>query len=172
MSVAPVVEGYEDYKMVLCDDPEDKTCEMDMQELCPSGFHLCTHLEFWTLNDNWKGELNATSIYHKGRPIGEIYCRENGGTAGQFTLGESFYTHSHSKLSFDTKKNNWFASSRPSCNAYENDYGCDQKGAIALCCSHNPKCGNGLVEAPMEECDDGNNNNEDQCLNSCTFRVQ
>ena len=155
--------------MVLCDDREDKTCEMDMQELCPSGFHNCTRLEFRTLNDNWKGEFNISGS-HKGRPIGEIYCRGYSGDAGHFTLG---FRDGSSKLSFDTEKNQGLGSSRCPCNNYENTgKACNDKGAIALGCSHNPKCGNGLVEAPLEECDDGNNNNEDQCLNSCTFRVQ
>merc|ERR1719244_1670227 len=158
VSEAPVVEGYENFKMVLCDDLQDKTCERDMEILCPSGFHLCTHLELGTLNDNWEEKFNISGRQSNGRPLGEIYCRGDSGNAGHFTLG--YGTGGNTDLSFDTKKNNWFGSSRPSCNAYDNgSTDCNEKDAKALCCSQNPKCGNGVVEAPMEECDDGNDNN-------------
>ena len=30
------------------------------------------------------------------------------------------------------------------------------------------RCGDGVVEAGEEACDDGNNNNDDQCQNDCT----
>jgi len=165
VSQAPVVEGYENSKMVLCDDPKDETCERDMQTICPSGFHLCTHLEFWTLNDNWNETFTPPA-----RPIGEIYCRKNGNGAGHFTLG---WGTAETGLTFDYNLRVWFGSTRPSCDKWGNGKDdCDQKDAIALCCSNNPKCGNGVVEAPMEECDDGNANNEDECLDSCTFRLQ
>ena len=163
LSQAPAVKGYESYKMVLCDDLEDKTCERDMQMLCPSGFHLCTHLEFWALNDNWEGNFNASE-----RPIGEIYCGQDSWSAGHFTL----MYQDESELSFDYPRNSSYSSSRPSCSKFLNNIDCNHKEAIALCCSRNPGCGDGVVEAPLEECDDGNTNNEDQCLNSCVFRIQ
>ena len=130
-----------------------------MQTLCPVGFHLCTYLEFWSLNDNW-----SDSFDDKDRPVGEIYCRGSSGNAGHFTLFGK-------ELSIDIKKNHGFGSSRPECNQLYGGRSCNEKHVTALCCSANPKCGDGVVQAPLEECDDGNSSNNDDCLNSCTFRV-
>ena len=135
-----------------------------MQTLCPVGFHLCTYLEFWSLNDNW-----SDSFDDKDRPVGEIYCngKFGGAGAGHFTLGLG----GGNALSKDFTKNNWFGSSRPECNQLYGGRSCNEKHVTALCCSANPKCGDGVVQAPLEECDDGNSSNNDDCLNSCTFRV-
>ena len=64
--------------------------------------------------------------------------------------------------------NCYFGSSRPSCTA---SYGCNEQIAFALCCAPNPLCGNGRVDSPEEECDDGNTNDADDCLRSCTWRL-
>jgi cysteine-rich repeat protein len=39
-----------------------------------------------------------------------------------------------------------------------------------MCCSANPLCGNGVVDSVEENCDDGNSNDGDSCLNVCDNR--
>merc|ERR1712013_77314 len=159
ISQAPPVEGLESSFMVLCDDPTDSTCEEDLETICPVGFHLCTALEFNALNDNWDFKINE-----KQKPVGEIFCRARGG-AGHFSLKPTHRNLIH--LSSDTEENHTHGSSRPACTS---SYGCNEKWLSALCCS-NPTCGDGVVQAPLEECDDANSSNDDDCLNSCSFRV-
>jgi len=166
LSRAPPVSGFEDSYMVLCDDPADSVCERDLETICPAGFHLCTPTEFNTLNDNWNYKINKDQ-----RPVGEINCRGKGQSAGagHFTLnptdGELI------SLAVYRTKNNDFPSSRPECNAYENTrYDCSKKYLTALCCSALSTCGDGVVQAPLEVCDDGNKENNDECFNSCSLR--
>jgi cysteine-rich repeat protein len=48
---------------------------------------------------------------------------------------------------------------------------CDTAGPSATCnvfCQA-PVCGNAVVEAPFEQCDDGNSINNDGCTNQCQF---
>ncbi|HEY8379225.1 MAG TPA: hypothetical protein VIK91_22180, partial [Nannocystis sp.] len=72
-------------------------------------------------------------------------------------------------LGQDSTLNCGYGSSRPnSCPA---NYGCNELHVQALCCAPNPKCGNGVVDDVEEECDDGNNIETDDCLNTCTWRV-
>jgi len=151
VSVAPPISGLSN-RMVLCDDPNQNTCEQDFEKLCPLEYHLCSHLEFKNLNNKWDATKRVLAL-------GEIYCRKYGG-AGSFTVNNAY-------LNADPTMNCYHGSSRPQCTA---SYGCDQRQASALCCSPNPNCGNGVVNAPLEECDDGNSNNDDDCLNSCTWR--
>merc|ERR1719233_2462350 len=158
ISQAPPVEGLESSSMVLCDDPTDSICEEDLQTICPGGFHLCTTLEFNALNNNWDLKINE-----KQKPVGEIFCRSNRG-AGHFSLKPTHRNLIH--LSSDLDKNNIHGSSRPSCTS---SYGCNEKWLSALCCS-NPTCGDGVVQAPLEECEDGNKSDDDDCLNSCSYR--
>jgi cysteine-rich repeat protein len=40
----------------------------------------------------------------------------------------------------------------------------------ALCCSSAPSCGDGVVQRPLKECDDGNSSDSDDCFNTCTWR--
>ena len=100
------------------------------------------------------------SIDKSQRPVGEIYCRQSSG-AGHFALGIVGWP-STILLTTDESRNCWHGSSRPHCPT---TYGCDEKHVTALCCSPSPKCGNGEVDDPTEECDDGD------CLSTCTFRL-
>ena len=50
-------------------------------------------------------------------------------------------------------------------------YGCNEQYAMALCCAPTPTCGNGLVDSPEEDCDDGNPDETDDCLSSCAWRI-
>jgi len=167
LSRAPPVSGFEDSYMVLCDDPADSVCERDLETICPAGFHLCTPTEFNTLNDNWNYKINQDQ-----RPVGEINCQGEGqsAAAGHFSLTAT--DGQLISLAVDRKKNNRnYHSSRPECNAYENSSStCDSKHLSALCCSALSTCGDGVVQAPLEECDDGNKDNKDECFNSCSFR--
>jgi len=166
LSRAYPVSGFEDSYMVLCDDPTDSVCEKDLETICPAGFHLCTPTEFNTLNDNWNFKIDVNQ-----RPLGEINCQGNGqrAKAGHFSLKA---THGRLiSLAVDRYKNNGWWSSRPECNGLENSSSsCDQKKDSALCCSALSTCGDGVVQAPLEECDDGNKDNKDECFNSCSFR--
>ena len=150
--------------MILCDDPQDETCEKDLENLCPPGFHLCFQPEFVALNNNWNYTVPRTQ-----RPVGAIYCRgtsSGSSGAGHYTLG---YTTSDDPipLSNDEPLNCASGSSLPQCSTV---YGCNEKAHSALWCSTNPSCGDGVVTAPLEECDDGNDSDEDDCLNTCTWR--
>merc|ERR1711936_705740 len=166
ISVAPSVAGLSS-KMLLCDEAANTVCEKDFASLCPIGFHLCSHVEFNALNDNWDYEWNPFgSSSDDKRPLGEIYCRgksPSGNKAGQFTMQSALMSH-------DQRMYCNYGSSRPGCNEYEHTSACNQKEATALCCSENPSCGNGIVEPPLEECDDGNSNDDDTCLSTCTWR--
>ncbi len=146
--------------MMICEDPAHNTCEQDMEKLCPAGWHLCSHLEFYNRNTNW----NAT-VTSSHRALGVIQCRGGGG-AGHYTVPDA--PHSSWNMSQDAQHNCYFGSSRPECTA---GYGCNEKEANALCCAPNPKCGNGQVDSPEEACDDGNNSNGDACLNICAWRT-
>ena len=77
--------------MILCDDPQDETCEKDLENLCPPGFHLCFQPEFVALNDNWQyivpsADTPVGGIYLAGRPVGGIYCPEFLNVADAWTL--------------------------------------------------------------------------------------
>lgn len=50
-------------------------------------------------------------------------------------------------------------------------YGCNEQSTSALCCAPTPTCGNGIVDAPEELCDDANLVEADECLNSCGWRI-
>ena len=105
------------------------------------------------------------SIDKSQRPVGEIYCKHSSGAA-HFALG---WDGSPSiSLNTDESRNCHFGSSRPQCPTTS---GCNDKHVTALCCSPSPKCGNGKVDDPTEECDDGNSSDDDDCLSTCTFRL-
>lgn len=147
--------------MVLCDDASDNTCESSFENLCPSGWHLCTHKEFNNRNDGW-----THTVQHPGRALGVRYCRTGSG-AGHFTVPDAS-TGSGNSLGVDEVHNCYFGTSRPECTA---GYGCNETQAQALCCSPNPLCGNGVVDSVEENCDDGNSNDGDSCLNVCDYRT-
>ena len=141
--------------MLVCDDPTDQTCEQDFGSLCPTDWHLCTSLEFNARNDGWNFPAPTS------RSLGVISCRSSG--AGHFTVP----TGSATVLSTDQSHNCWFGSSRASCTS---GYGCNERGARALCCAPQGKCGNGQVDHPEEHCDDGNDDDTDECLSNCAWR--
>jgi len=139
--------------MVVCDDPNDQTCEQDFESLCPPGWGLCTREQYNNRNDGWNFQTQFTVV-------GEIHCRSGSG-AGHFGVGTS--------LSQDRPQNCTYGSSRPN-NCVAN-YGCNELTMHALCCAPTPTCGNGAIDAPEETCDDGNMDETDACLNSCSARV-
>ena len=144
--------------MMVCDDPNDATCEQDLEQLCPPTWHLCTYTEYNARNDGWNYPVGGGTIV-----VGEIYCRQNSG-AGHFTLGGGNVTN----LGQDTGMDCYHGSSRDSCPS---NYGCNEQQDQALCCAPSPSCGDGQVNDPEEQCDDGNMDESDECLNSCAWRV-
>ncbi|TDG11390.1 midcut-by-XrtH protein [Seongchinamella unica] len=147
--------------MVVCDDPTNTTCEEDAETLCPVGMQLCNFDQYNERNDGWD--------YPVGGPtnpivVAEIFCRVDSG-AGHFTLGPYGGV---TNLGQDTTMNCGYGSSRESCTA---TYGCNEQSVQALCCFPSPTCGNGVVDSPEEQCDDGNADETDDCLNSCAWRV-
>ena len=148
--------------MMLCDDPTDSTCEEDMETLCPPGWGLCTRLQHINRNAGWNvptGGFGSPEV-----AVGEIYCR-GGGQSGQYTLGPYDGVTS---LEDDPPLNCGYGSSRPSCPG---NFGCTEQEVRTLCCAPTPSCGNGIVDSVEEECDDGNLDEFDACLNSCSWRV-
>ncbi|MFH1532386.1 MAG: hypothetical protein ABIK09_16805 [Pseudomonadota bacterium] len=137
--------------MVICSKPS--TCEQDYETLCPPGWLLCSPKQFNGRNTGWSYSVGGTMA------LGAIRCRSGSG-AGHFTVDNS-------PLSNDEADNCWYGSSRPSCPS---GYGCNEQGNYALCCQMNPSCGNGVVDHPEEECDDGNANDGDSCLSNCETR--
>ena len=147
------------YDMVVCDDPNNLTCEQDIETLCPGGWGLCSYQQFVNRNDGWNYAVNGQNVV-----VAEIYCR-NGSGAGHFTLGPY---GNPGTLSTDIALNCGYGSSRPnSCPA---NYGCNELTVKALCCAPTNTCGDGQVQGPEEQCDDGNQDETDACLNSCTNR--
>jgi len=146
--------------MMLCDDPLDLTCEEDFGTLCPIGWHLCTFQEFNNRNDGWTQPVDTFA-----RALGVINCRGGGG-AGHFTVPDS--GSMNLTLGEDDVHNCWYGSSQPACST---GYGCNETQGMALCCRDSQTCGNNVVDLPEEACDDGNNDDSDDCLSSCTWRV-
>ncbi|HLT34733.1 MAG TPA: DUF4215 domain-containing protein [Enhygromyxa sp.] len=140
--------------MVVCDDPNNATCEEDGETLCPIGWGLCSRDQFINRNDGWDYPLVGKVV------VGEIYCR-NGGGAGHYTL-------SNGTLATDHAFNCNYGSSRDSCPSI---YGCNELSVEMLCCAPTPSCGNGVVDDVEEQCDDGNQAEDDACLNSCAPRL-
>ncbi len=145
--------------MVVCDDPTDTVCEQDVETLCPVGWQLCSYQQHTERNAGWTYPLTPA----QNVVVAEIYCRASGG-AGHFTLGTY---NNPADLSVDIPLNCHYGSSRESCTT---DYGCNETSVQALCCLPSPSCGNGVVDSPEEQCDDGNQDETDTCLNSCTLR--
>jgi cysteine-rich repeat protein len=129
------------------------TCEQDYESLCPTGWELCSQLQYTQRNDGWNYSTGGKT------GLGAIRCR-NGGGAGHYTIHTG-------NLGQDEGDNCHYGSSRPSCPS---SYGCNEQGNLAVCCKHNALCGNGKVDGAEEECDDGNKSNDDSCLNNCMSR--
>lgn len=85
--------------------------------------------------------------------------------AGHYALGPYGGVTS---LADDPSLNCGYGSSRDSCMT---SFGCNETLVQALCCAPNADCGDGVVLGPEEECDDGNLDETDDCLNNCTWRV-
>lgn len=146
--------------MMVCDDPTNSTCEQDVETLCPVGWQLCSYQQHAERNAGW-----SYPLYPAGNVVvAEIYCRSDSG-AGHFTLGT---INSPDDLGVDIPMNCHYGSSRESCTS---NYGCNETAVQALCCLPSPSCGNGVIDSPEEQCDDGNQDETDDCLNSCTFRM-
>ena len=148
--------------MVQCDDPTNSTCEEDMEIMCPPGWGLCSRLQHVNRNDGWNVPVGVAGIV----ALGEIYCRQGMGSgAGHYTLGVYDFVDN---LEDDPPVNCGYGSSRTSCPS---GFGCNELSSTAICCVPTPSCGNGVVDSVEEECDDGNANDDDACLNSCSWRV-
>ena len=145
--------------MVLCDDPTDLTCEQDFENLCPIGWELCTQPQQNNRNDGWNVPVGNGS----SAALGEIHCRGGGG-AGHFSVGPY---DGITNLQQDAPLN-CGRSSRAACPGA---FGCNEQIARALCCLPTANCGNGIVDSPEEQCDDGNTDETDDCLDSCVWRV-
>ncbi len=141
--------------MVVCDDPTDQTCEQDFATLCPAGWNLCTMGQHHARNDAWSFAPGAAAL-------GEIGCRGAGGGNGA-----GHYTVYSGRLSIDEAFNLYYGSSRSTCVT---DYGCNEQNAVALCCRPTATCGNGVVDSPEEQCDDGNLDDTDACLSTCWWK--
>lgn len=147
--------------MVVCDDPTNTTCEQDLEDSCPTGWGLCTQLQHNNRNTGWNFPLGGGAA---GTVVGEISCRSFGG-AGHHSLGPY---DGITNLNQDAPLNCGYGSSRPTCTA---TYGCNETAVRALCCAPDPSCGNGVVDSVEEQCDDGNTDETDDCLNSCSWRL-
>lgn len=147
--------------IVVCDHPNDAVCEEDMETLCPVGWQLCSYLQHGERNAGWTYPANAPSSIM----VGEIYCRLSMSGAGHFTVPDS--NGQPTTLGDAMPFNCFYGSSRPSCTA---SWGCNEQYSQALCCAPTPTCGNGDVDHAEEECDDGNGDEDDDCLNSCSYR--
>lgn len=123
-------------------------CEQDFLLLCPKGWHLCSATEFNARNTGW--DFSPTKLV-----LGGVRCRDGGG-AGHYGF--------KSTMSIDHGDNCLYSSSRPECYS---PLGCDDKNNFALCCAPLASCGNGVVDHPEEQCDDGNKNELDECLAQC-----
>lgn len=143
--------------MKVCDDPLDKTCEQDVETLCPTGWQLCSSEQFLNRNAGWTYAINGNTVV-----VAEIYCR-NGGGAGHYTLGP----YGGNVLGDAVPFNCGYGSSRESCLT---GYGCNELQVQALCCAPTPSCGNGVIDSVEEGCDDKNLLETDDCLNNCTRR--
>ena len=143
---ATVVSAAPGNRAVLCQRPE--ICEQDFALLCPKDWHLCSADEFNARNIAWNYAPTKLTL-------GAIRCREGGG-AGQYGFKTT--------MSVDHADNCLYSSSRPQCFG---NFGCDEKNNYALCCAPLASCGNGLVDHPEEQCDDGNQSDNDDCLNNC-----
>ncbi len=133
-------------RAVLC--TRQDVCEQDFLLLCPKDWHLCSATEFNARNTDW--DFSPTKLV-----LGGVRCRDGGG-AGHYGF--------KSTMSVDHGDNCIYSSSRPECYS---PLGCDDKNNFALCCAPLATCGNGVVDHPEEQCDDGNKNETDGCFAHC-----
>lgn len=134
--------------MAICADADQSVCEEDFAQLCAPGWHLCSALEHQEKREGWAVDLQGH------RALGVIRCRAAGG-AGHYTVAT---------IDADASDNCQIGSSRAECPSA---FGCNETLDYALCCAAIPTCGNGVVDGPLEECDDGNAFEADACSNVC-----
>jgi len=134
--------------IAICEDPDHATCEESFASLCAPGWHLCSAREHMARNDDWIVTLTEQ------RALGVVRCRNAGG-AGHYTVHNP---------GADGTDNCQVGSSRAECPSA---LGCDEAHELALCCARVPTCGNGIVDDPYEECDDGNDSDADSCSRHC-----
>ncbi len=144
--------------MAICDDPANVVCEQDAETLCPAGWGLCTREQHIARNNAFDFPLMGAVL------VGEIHCRGGSG-AGHYTVGPY---DNVTNVNQDPPLNCGYGSSRATCVTM---YGCNETHVSALCCAPSPTCGNGIVDAPEELCDDANAVETDECLNSCGWRL-
>jgi len=164
LSISTTLSTSPGLDMVLCKDETQQTCERDFESLCPAGWNLCTPKQFNNRNHGWDYNWVQAGA---GEPHGVIYCWGGGGYARHYTIH-----YSNPVLNKDQQLNCGWGSSRPGCELYAREgYGvdCDAKDNSALCCAPSTTCGDGLVQVE-EDCDDGNHDNMDECLNTCTWK--
>jgi len=151
------------HDMVLCKDETQQTCEKDFESLCPAGWNLCTPKQFNNRNTGWNYNWWQDGA---GQPRGAIYCYYDYGEAAHYAIG-----YSNPVLNTDQQLNCNWASSRPGCEYWAGTgVDCDEKSGSALCCAPSTTCGDGEFQHEEEDCDDGNHDNMDECLNSCTWK--
>ena len=139
-----------DKKMIICYN--NQLCEQDFGTMSPTGWALCSAVQFNNRNAGWN--------YNPAKTVfGAIRCRAGNVGAGHFGFSGS--------LANDANDNCIYGSSKPQCVA---NYGCNEKDYYAACCAPTPTCGDGKLDAPEEECDDGNKSEDDQCFNNCITR--
>jgi len=149
---ATLLSWTDDNDMALCKDQTGQTCEQDFGTLCPEGWHLCTPSEHHARNDGWNpGDYPRPAL-------GLIRCRGGNNGAGHYMVQD---------VTQDAAANCHWGSSLPFCPA---NYGCNERQATALCCAPLPSCGNGVVDDPQEQCDDGNDVEDDACFSVCYQR--
>lgn len=119
-------------KIVLCDDPNDLTCEQDFETLCPTNYDLCNYVDYNINNDDWAGDVPTWLL-------GEITCRAGTG-AGHFTI-------THGAFATDVANNQIAGSSLPQCQEW---YGCNEQQYYALCCYSGSGSSGGSGEDPQE----------------------
>ena len=98
--------------------------------------------------------------------MGAIYCHPDNDEigAGHFRI--------YDNVGYNQTFNCYTSSSRPGCQAnVEDGYDCNNENSMALCCKPSSTCGNGIVDGDEEECDDGNTNDDDECMNNCAIRM-
>ncbi len=135
----------------VCKDSSGNTCEKDFASLCAPQWHLCSWTEHVKLNDGVYIQLEDVPA------VGVIRCR---------TLGGSGHYTSHD-FSVDGPDSCEIGTSRVDCPT---NLGCNETALAALCCAPIPSCGNGMIDADLEECDDGNDDDLDDCSNNCASR--
>jgi cysteine-rich repeat protein len=145
-------------------DLHDTICAYDGDSVCPAGWGLCSYEQYVNRNDDW----NASAVSENGfYTTAEVYCRDDGTAGGLRFGGDGYDWDDLVNLDFDYPLNCDLTTSRADSCAEGNACG---SVANVLCCAPTLSCGNGVVDSIEEACDDGNQDETDDCLNSCSLR--